>query len=452
MKTRAYIDTNCFIHLRDLKDLPWSDLLEDASEIELVVAPVVIDELDRLKTNREGKRRRDRSRAALDLLEAASIEPGHVVPLKIGPKSLTLRLLQGRRIDWDRWPDLDPARADDQLVASALDDDYEGQVVLVSFDRGPLIRARMSGLKAFASPASWQLPDEADEETREVARLRRELIAAQATRPTLVCTFAHMDGNGIIQQILPQLPPLSAQVQEGLMSELVHRFPKARLRATGSDLYDLPMISGYSGVGDREVKKYSSDYAAFVAKARDTFANLHNRVMEGMRFVQVTYHLENSSQVTAPKLLVRYRANGEYLLVVKESTLESLGGAPCAFDPPDVPRERYISPLAGLHQRDRDPTGFYWLDQPDADGNATLKCDEFRAGRRWSDTVWALVDPSQPTLDLDIHVSATNLAAPVHLTPRIEVREVDADWSEPRVLERLPAWVAEVLGGEMQTA
>jgi len=449
MKTRAYVDTNCFIHLRDMKDLPWSDLLEDAQEIEIVVAPVVIDELDRLKTNREGKRRRDRSRAALDLLEAASTQPDHVLSLKTTPTELTLRLAPGRRIDWDRWPDLDPTRADDQLVASALDDDYSGPVVLVSFDRGPLIRARMSGLKAYVSPVSWQLPDEADEETREVARLRRELTAAQATRPTLDCTFAHMDGDGIIHQIVPHLPPLSSQTREVLIQELVDRFPKAQLRATSKRPYDLSLISGLSGVSDWTIEKYHSDYAAFLASARDTFAGLHDRVAESMRFVQVTYHLENASQVTAQRLLVRYRADGEHLLIVKESTLEGLGGTPGVFQPPEVPREQYISPLAGLHQRDRDPTGFYWLDQPDAEGNAALKCEEFRAGRRWSDIIWVFAAPGEPIFEVDIEVSATNLTAPIRLAPRVEVRAVDTDWTDPRVLERLPAWVADVLEREM---
>lgn len=67
----AYVDTNRFIHRGDLKDLPRQERFAGAGIIERVVAPVVVDELDQLKMDREG-RRRDRARVAQRLIEQAS--------------------------------------------------------------------------------------------------------------------------------------------------------------------------------------------------------------------------------------------------------------------------------------------------------------------------------------------------------------------------------------------
>lgn len=441
---RAYVDTNCFIHLRDLKDLPWTALLPEADAVEIVVAPVVIDELDRLKTSRDGRRRRDRARAALELIETASRAPGLALPLRERPIPLSLRLSLGGRIDWARWPALDPTRADDQLVATALSDQGEAKVVMVSFDRGPLIRARFSGLTALASPTDWQLGEEPDEDTREVARLKRELGAAQATRPTLSAAFDEVDDEGLVDLVIPRLPPLSGPTREALSSALIERHEMRAVTATGDDLYGA--LGGYGGVSSWQVAQYRSDYRAFLDQASDLFANLHTRLEAAMRFGQVRYTLLNTSQVTATNLLLRHQATDGGLLVVEERTLAVVGANPCVFEPPEPPRDyAFIAPL--LHARhDRDPTGFYWLERPDGEGRGTLQCTEFRAGQRWADMIWVLPDRTAGTeAGVHIDISAANLPEPVALTARIRMRETDGAWTDPAVRDRLPEWIADLV-------
>lgn len=99
----TYIDTRCFIYLGDLKYLPWRELLPNAASIDMLIAPAVVGKLDRRKVSRNGKRRCDRSWAALDLIEAAS-----------------LRHSPSGRIDWNRWRVLDPTRADNPLAAAHI--------------------------------------------------------------------------------------------------------------------------------------------------------------------------------------------------------------------------------------------------------------------------------------------------------------------------------------------
>lgn len=65
------VDCNCFIQLRDLKDLPWRDLFPGVKRIEILVTPSVISELDKKKVDTKD-RVRNRARAALKLIDAAS--------------------------------------------------------------------------------------------------------------------------------------------------------------------------------------------------------------------------------------------------------------------------------------------------------------------------------------------------------------------------------------------
>jgi hypothetical protein len=80
-------------------------------------------------------------------------------------------------------PHLDRDEDDDRLVAAALTDDGGARVVLFSADFGPFIRARVSGLDAYEPLAAWRLPEQADSESAELAKLRREVAELKAQRP-----------------------------------------------------------------------------------------------------------------------------------------------------------------------------------------------------------------------------------------------------------------------------
>src|SRR5437868_11898934 len=133
-----FVDTNCFIQLRDLGDLPWQELFPQFQSFEIVVVPVVIDELDGLK-GRDQRRLRTRANAALTTILEASEQPDWRVTLRHEPFVLSLRIANPPSIDWSRYQTLDPLRQDDQLIAAVLADMTPDPKVLLSHDRGPLI-------------------------------------------------------------------------------------------------------------------------------------------------------------------------------------------------------------------------------------------------------------------------------------------------------------------------
>ena len=87
----VFVDTNCFIQLRDLKDLPWKELFPGGGTIVIVVASVVMDELDTKKHDRN-QRVRNRARLALNLINEASRTDGMELSLKPGAKPETRKI------------------------------------------------------------------------------------------------------------------------------------------------------------------------------------------------------------------------------------------------------------------------------------------------------------------------------------------------------------------------
>jgi hypothetical protein len=136
-----FTDTNGFLQVRDLKDIPWKDLFPSVKAVDVMVAPSVIDELDKHK-NGTNQRRRDRARLALQVIERASREPDLALVIRDDPIRVRIVISSAPRFDWAKHPNLDSANPDDQLVAEALS--FGNEAAVFSHDTGPRISSEKS--------------------------------------------------------------------------------------------------------------------------------------------------------------------------------------------------------------------------------------------------------------------------------------------------------------------
>jgi hypothetical protein len=454
MQQRTFIDTNCFLHLRDLKDLPWREVFPKVTDLEIMVAPVVVDELDRLKTER-GNRTRNRCRAALNLIERASAEEGMRIELRTEPFRISLVIAEAHRIDWVAFPRLDPSRADDHLIAAAMLEGTNDLPTLISFDTGPLIRARAMKLPAMRSPESWALPPQQDETEQKVARLERELAESRSTRPNLQALFIR-DGERItlIQVRVLRPDPLPAAQQQKLADMWIKMNAKWRPpppRATDV-MYPLRVRAT-----PREIRAYDEKYEAFWGGTQGHFAKLHDLVASACYPVEVAYQIHNASAVTALNMLINFGAPQGVVLESEGLRHERrIAGLlpPTAPEPPkeqsmlDAYRgfEAGINLPRSLTPGPRDPTGFYWQDRPAAASrHASLICQEFRAHEYFDDSYWLTPDGGLATDQIVVEISATNLPAPVRIEASLKVSEVAVKWTDPDLLALLPTWIADEL-------
>ena len=438
-----FLDTNAFIHLRDLKDLPWREVAAAEGDIELVVSSTVIEELDRFKVE-TNKRRRDRSRAALKLIEQASSSEAMTLVLRSSPQTIRLRIARDPLPDWEALRPLNPSKADDQIVACAATEPVTGDRLLLSFDTGPLIRARQIGLPARSAPQDWHLPDAADDSTGELARLRREVQTYRSNQPVLTATFDYVRDGGELPLLIPELPQLAPDLRRELLAEAIRREPEEDVRATD---HLSPYRSALSSISVDAVQRYQSDYRKFRQRFAAYFEHLHETLQQAMQVLQVDFTVQNSSQVTAVRTIVRYSASRPSVLINRAKVLrayEADGRPPRAPEPPkplDVLSPAVFRPP---RQEPRDPTRFYALEDPGEDLPGAWVCEELRPARSWKSRFW-VIRPEDPVYDgrLTIELEATNLPEPVLLTTRVVAERRAATWGEPQVLARLPDWIAE---------
>jgi hypothetical protein len=452
-KRILFVDTNVFLHLRDIKDLPWRDLFSDVTFVDLMIAPRVIEELDRHKIG-NNQRRRDRARLSLQLIEKASAGADFSTILKDGLVTIRLVISTAPRFDWNNHPFLDPTKPDDQLVGEALA--HGNGAEIFSLDSGPRIRARVAGILAHEPPAGWLLPSEQTDDQRKIAKLERDLQQAIAGSPRIVAGFEDNGARGEeIHLPVPLLEPLAEEKAETLSEYYLKGHPPASFSSHGTAWFGFDVISG------ERIEGYRAEYAKFEEQVRKFFSSLHLAVGRMGCAPELAFTIKNESGTGASGLRIEFDSNGQIFLFATRKDARAKVGSLKPPAPPEVPRSVLEStyghglPLPNIREAiaPRDPVRFYWFERPEGTKHGAMQCEDFRATREHRGSIFLLPTAKLPVhASLNLHVSASNLSAPVSLAARVVISTQKMTWADPVVEALLPSELKSILTGVGVTA
>lgn len=199
-------DTNALLHFKRPDQIDWPSAL-DCKLVTIVIAPVIIRELEQQKVQNPVRKLRERAQGILRWL-AGFIEAVGAVEIRQG---VLLHFIQTS-------PLLDFAAhrlvhflSDDELIASVIEFriNHAEPVKIMTADLGMRLKLRAHDIESFIPPDTDQLPDQPDEAEKVIAELRREIARYQNRRPKLVVTFA--DGADFAK--LSMMRPKPAQAQ-----------------------------------------------------------------------------------------------------------------------------------------------------------------------------------------------------------------------------------------------
>lgn len=451
--TTIVVDTNCFIQGRDLKDMPWCELIPGVRRVEVAVLPTVVDELDELKAARS-KRVRDRSRLALQLIRQASQEPDMGLLLReTSEVSVTLIVADVGRVDWDGLMDLDPARPDDRIVAEAMSYAVPGPKVLLTHDTGPLLRGRRVGLQTRELPENWLLPPASDETEREIARLRRENDELRNRAARL--EVAWLEGDEPFEELRVErllVPPLGEAAIRALIERTKATLPPPRGIFTPGLGF---LIDGCRGFTQDDHQRFHAEYQRFLTALPRFFEKLHERVSSASATKSVGYRVSNLGTTAAEGLSIVFEVDDDWLLFGdRKSADEFYGVSVVPPSPPELSSSRSalltsigaVRPVSAIPKM-RDPEDFRWKHRPRAgDRHGSLQCAEFRAKRVWNDTLWVHPwndDVTTATLSLDVHHRTGS--SPIELALPMRVVKTETDWNSDDVRALADGWLNDVL-------
>jgi hypothetical protein len=324
----VFLDTMIFLQFRSLLEVDWCEVLHSDS-VRLLLAPVVLREIDNHKNFGSSSRLRRRARAASSQLYGllskspeATVRPGVVL----------CRWTKLPTIDYAAH-DLDPSCNDHMLLASALSYSREhtgvGTVVL-SEDAGVRLRALDLGLQTFTLPEHLRLSEEPDPDQAEIARLRKR-VAELSTPPTpdLSLTFEG-EATHLHIQLQPDSPRLDIDEEMRSIRARVPLDAHSPLNTLGV----LPFsTAGYNAA----LHRFYADYETYLGLRRD-----HRSLQD--RTIRLTLYLWNRGRAPAKEIEIAVEFP-DGIAVLLEEHLEK---APKEPQPPD--RRSYDSSAMGSAQ------------------------------------------------------------------------------------------------------
>lgn len=165
-KVYIFPDTNIFLHFKPFDQIKWNQIF--GGNCKIVVAPIVIDELDKHRRNtikRISNTAKVIAKKFENIIDNPEVET-NIVFLNSRPIEQTF-IANG----------LDKREQDDILLASIIEFSVlnaDDKVFLVTDDIGPKLKAKSHNIVAKKLPEEFQIPIEDDEETAKLKRLIRE--------------------------------------------------------------------------------------------------------------------------------------------------------------------------------------------------------------------------------------------------------------------------------------
>jgi PIN domain len=354
MITTIFIDTNIFIHFTFFTDVDWPTVV-GASEIKIVIPPIIMRELDKHKFNHKDDIIRKRAQRVLVRLAQlfrthSEVRPRtniHFEPHEPDEEFATLRLSRETQ--------------DDQLLASVClykKENPNEEILLVTDDLSLHVKAVPLSIKTLELSEDHRLPLAPNPEVRKVRDLEQKIRQLEHRMPDPQLVFD--DGSN---RLIFRAPAYSVGTPDvpSRMDQLKIKHPKLqeppqrprppRPQKNGVDLYAV-MIEASSYPEDQpspsQIRTYNGGLESFYNKYEKYLVEQDKVDRLKARTVALKIQLHNSGTAPVERAVVFMKLPGDLELITDDHKFEK----PEAPKPPDVPEPRR-SLLRSLHDWSR---------------------------------------------------------------------------------------------------
>ena len=464
----VFPDTNVFVQCKQLGALSWRDLGSYDKVVLLVTRPVIA-EVDRQKggSGRLAKRARLANSLFAEFLEDDEIE----IDIQGSGPIVIVALGQSLEPSDELSDELNYSHADDLLVgiAHCYQQDHDHQVLFLSHDTGPLLRAKRVGLPFQKVPDDWLLTAENDEDQKRIKDLEEQLKRLQAMEPQCIISFTEAPWK---LTRLKHMPLTDAQVAE-LMGILEAQHPirtdfgltEPAQRNGKSHIFGRTSVEKFIPTTEKEISEYRVRYTKWIASCEEFFREIHEKLNAQEEVQIVSTSLANVGARPADDVVVSFEITGEHFGLMappreedKDKEKESLSLKPAPWSPQgkwvdEMPLRAFgfATPVTASHtglfntnlfnaSKVRSPNNFYWKDgRPNSPVvRVEFECTQWR--HQEDDEIFDLRVVYRRELEalrgaIHVTVSAANLREPVRKTQSVQVgiEEVDA-FTEARKL------------------
>lgn len=351
-----------------MEELDWS-LVAPESNLSLIVPRAVQEEIDRLKSDGNGRRAK-RARNANSILRSVVLSEAEQLVIREKPLEVVLTIspplptaLQSSGV-----VHLDPQRPDDAVMIELLnyrETFQDKDAGLLTHDTVPLMTAKRLNIPFVLVPDEWLLKPEPSTEEKKIRELQTQIAAYENSLPKIRFLTPDLPKAAIAKTVVAY-PPLTEAELDTLMGLVQGQYPmqKASMQEPKEDRPAWQRANFMHSLGkfvppsEAEIKKYEEEeYPEWLLRVRAKIVSMSERIAAEAAAFTLPFEIENFGNAPAVSLYVRIDVS-EGLLILppgddddEEDNGEGKSDSWDVFPlPPNVPSGSYKSPL--LWQRD----------------------------------------------------------------------------------------------------
>lgn len=310
-------DTNLFIQCRPLDQVGW-EVFGDYDEIRIVVSRPVQVEIDRQK-GKGGTRIAKKARLASGLFRDVIRSEEKCKVIQESSPRVAIVIDISIRADESLADVLDYEERDDQLVGIAHTLKSIGRnVVVLTYDTGPMISADTVGVPYRELPEDWLLPSEKTEEEKQLKKLQDEIADLKRLEPEIAIECLSSEGEcKSIDLVVNRANSLSSTQLTNFLELLKVKFPRRtnfgpaetlERKPAAFDLFTEKEV--YQPVTDEQKDKYEADYFQWLEACELFFRDLHLNANLTKNTTGLRFSASNVGTRPANNVLVEVEAKG----------------------------------------------------------------------------------------------------------------------------------------------
>jgi len=348
----VFLDTNIFIHFLHFEEIDWPQILAPDSQFTIILAPVVVDELDKHKYN-SNRKISSRVRKLLPRIESIIEDPSLA--------KCKFTFIQNRPADETYLIHrLDKSEQDDSLLACIIEFaetlGIDDSIIYVTNDVGPRLKAKSLRIRTLKLPDTYLLRNEPDELEKQNAVLQKQLSDITNRVPVVGLSFANKEKFYVISRKPPKYT--KDEFIEHQLSKMKNTYPLLIFKKPGADSVTNPLMKVMNNplftLSEDQIRTYNSELNGYYTK----FQLYAESVYAGLNFKYNSYPvlltLENSGSTPAVDLDIELHFPDGFDLI-DEGGFPKIEGKP---EPPYKPKSRFdyrpmvsIEALSSLYHR-----------------------------------------------------------------------------------------------------
>lgn len=287
--TYIFLDTNIFIHFKNFEEINWKHELGLNNEFEIVLAPIIIDELDKHKYNQNQKISR-RVKKLLPRIENMIIE-----------KRITLITKRPFNSTFEYY-NLDKSEQDDCLLATILEfKENERDVIYITNDTGPRLKAGTLNIKSKKINENLIIDNDDDEVIKENKKLKNEINEIKNTRPIINFSFTNGKEN-FLRKKNNLLPEKKEFIKKTLSSEKAkYSFLEVENPNPDDDSFTA-LRKMFNSLSDSQIKRYNENLDKYFESFESYIDSLYEQKLYNNNVLEINLLIKNNGNKPAEDL------------------------------------------------------------------------------------------------------------------------------------------------------